>query len=121
MNFILVAPKFTIQPQNPTEAIEGYPVMLHCAAEGDPKPTIQWDKDSRMNNLNTARFEMFPNGSLYIKEVYLGDEGKYGCTAGNSGGLKREEVQLNVKGGLKNKILLLDIKLQFGLNWKVEF
>lgn len=116
MNFILVAPKFTIQPQNPTEAIEGYPVMLHCAAEGDPKPTIQWDKDSRMNNLNTARFEMFPNGSLYIKEVYLGDEGKYGCTAGNSGGLKREEVQLNVKGGLKNKILLLDIKLQFGLN-----
>lgn len=94
---VAVAPKFTIQPQNPTEAIEGYPVMLHCAAEGDPKPTIQWDKDSRMNNLNNSRFEVLANGSLYIKEVYLGDEGKYGCTAGNSGGLKREEVQLNVK------------------------
>lgn len=93
-----VAPKFTIQPQNPTEAIEGYPVMLHCAAEGDPKPTIQWDKDSRMNNLENPRFETLGNGSLYIKEVYLSDEGKYGCTAGNSGGLKREEVQLNVKG-----------------------
>ncbi|KAK2575159.1 hypothetical protein KPH14_002563 [Odynerus spinipes] len=96
---VVIAPKFTIQPQNPTEAIEGYPVMLHCAAEGDPKPTIQWDKDSRMNNLNNPRFEVLPNGSLYIKEVYLGDEGKYGCTAGNSGGLKREEVQLNVKAG----------------------
>ncbi|XP_076669131.1 inactive tyrosine-protein kinase 7 [Andrena cerasifolii] len=94
---VIIAPKFTIQPQNPTEAIEGYPVMLHCAAEGDPKPTIQWDKDSRMNNLNNSRFEVLANGSLYIKEVYLGDEGKYGCTAGNSGGLKREEVQLNVK------------------------
>ncbi|KAG7201881.1 hypothetical protein KM043_004596 [Ampulex compressa] len=96
---VVISPKFTIQPQNPTEAIEGYPVMLHCAAEGDPKPTIQWDKDSRMNNLNSPRFEVLANGSLYIKEVYLGDEGKYGCMAGNSGGLKREEVQLNVKAG----------------------
>ncbi|CAK9831165.1 Inactive tyrosine-protein kinase 7 [Anthophora retusa] len=96
---VVIAPKFTIQPQNPTEAIEGYPVMLHCAAEGDPKPTIQWDRDSRMNNLNNSRFEVLGNGSLYIKEVYIGDEGKYGCTAGNSGGLKREEVQLNVKAG----------------------
>ena len=95
---VTVAPKFTIQPQNPTEAIEGYPVMLHCAAEGDPKPTIQWDRDSRMNNLNNSRFEVLGNGSLYIKEVYMSDEGKYGCTAGNSGGLKREEVQLNVRG-----------------------
>lgn len=77
-------------------------MMLHCAAEGDPKPTIQWDKDSRMNNLDNPRFEVLSNGSLYIKEVYLSDEGKYGCTAGNSGGLKREEVQLNVKGTLLN-------------------
>ncbi|XP_012277648.1 tyrosine-protein kinase-like otk isoform X2 [Orussus abietinus] len=96
---VVIAPKFTIQPQNPTEAIEGYPVMLHCAADGDPKPTIQWDKDSKMNNLDSPRFEVLSNGSLYINEVHLGDEGKYGCTAGNSGGLKREEVQLIVKAG----------------------
>ncbi|XP_012217658.1 tyrosine-protein kinase-like otk [Linepithema humile] len=95
-----LAPKFTIQPQNPTEAIEGYPVMLHCAAEGDPTPTIRWDKDSTMNNFDNTRFSILVNGSLYIKEVYLSDEGKYGCTAGNRiGGLKREEVQLIVKAG----------------------
>ncbi|XP_033223240.1 tyrosine-protein kinase-like otk isoform X2 [Belonocnema kinseyi] len=99
---VVVSPKFTIQPQNPTEAIEGYPLMLHCAAEGDPKPTIQWDKDSRMNNLNGSRFEFLSNGSLYIKEIALTDEGKYGCTAGNSGGLRREEIQLNVKDNLEN-------------------
>jgi len=79
--------------------------MLHCAAEGDPKPTIQWDKDSRMNNLENPRFEVLNNGSLFIKEVYLSDEGKYGCTAGNSGGLKREEVQLNVKGSVSRVTL----------------
>ncbi|XP_066594792.1 tyrosine-protein kinase-like otk isoform X2 [Prorops nasuta] len=96
---VVIGPKFIVQPQNPTEAVEGYPVILHCAAEGDPKPTIQWDKNSRLNNLESPRFEVFPNGSLYIREVYLSDEGKYGCTAGNSAGFKREEVQLNVKAG----------------------
>lgn len=92
-----VAPKFTQLPQDPTEATEGDPVMLHCAAEGDPVPQIHWDKDSRLNNLDDPRLQVLTNGSLYIKEAYLSDEGKYGCTAGNSGGLKRVEVQLNVK------------------------
>lgn len=71
--------------------------MLHCAAEGDPTPQIHWDKDSTLNNLDDPRLQVLANGSLYIKEAYLSDEGKYGCTAGNSGGLKRVEVQLNVK------------------------
>ena len=93
-----VSQKLTIQPQNPIEAIEGYPLTLHCAAVGDSKPIIQWDKDSRKNNLNGSRFEFLSNGSLYIKQVFLSDEGKYGCTAGHSGGLKRVEIQLNVKG-----------------------
>ncbi|XP_044576463.1 inactive tyrosine-protein kinase 7-like [Cotesia glomerata] len=96
---VVIAPKFTELPQNPTEAMEGYPVMLHCAAEGDPTPQIHWDKDSTLNNLDDPRLQVLANGSLYIKEAYLSDEGKYGCTAGNSGGLKRVEVQLNVKSG----------------------
>ncbi|XP_012264737.2 inactive tyrosine-protein kinase 7-like [Athalia rosae] len=108
---VVIAPKFTVQPQNPTDAIEGDSVMIHCSAEGDPKPTIQWDKNSRMNNLESPRFEVLSNGSLYIREVYLTDEGKYGCTAGNSGGLKREEVQLIVRGGDRYR---LDIDLETG-------
>lgn len=44
-------------PQNPSEAIEGYSVLIDCAAEGDPKPTIQWDKNSvMMNDLDNRRF-----------------------------------------------------------------
>lgn len=96
---VVVSPKFTIRPSNPTEAVEGYSAILHCEAEGDPKPTIQWDKDSRMNSFNDSRFEFMANGSLFIREILLSDEGKYGCTAGNSGGLKREEIQLIVKVG----------------------
>lgn len=40
---------------------------------------------------------MLANGSLVIDEVHLSDQGKYGCTAGNSGGLKRFEVMLLVR------------------------
>lgn len=72
--------------------------MLHCTAEGDPTPQIQWDKNSQLGNLNKPRMIVMPNGTLYITEAYLSDEGKYGCIAGNSGGFKRVEVQLNVKG-----------------------
>lgn len=42
------------------------------------------------------------NGSLLISEVQGADEGKYGCTAGNSGGLKRYEVSLIVRGKSNN-------------------
>ncbi|KAK3919401.1 Inactive tyrosine-protein kinase 7 [Frankliniella fusca] len=93
-----VTPKFTVLPQNPSEAIEGYSVLIDCGAEGDPKPTIQWDKNSvMMNDLNNPRFVVLENGSLLIQEAHLSDTGKYGCTAGNSGGFKREEVSLFVR------------------------
>ncbi|XP_071450356.1 inactive tyrosine-protein kinase 7 [Hetaerina americana] len=96
---VIVTPKFTVVPLNPTEAYEGYPVMMNCKAEGDPPPTIQWDKNSVLNGFDQKRFIVLENGSLYVKEIQPGDDGKYGCTAGNSGGFKREEVTLLVRSG----------------------
>ncbi|XP_046676097.1 inactive tyrosine-protein kinase 7-like [Homalodisca vitripennis] len=94
---VVVTPKFIVLPQNPTDGFEGYPVIMDCIAEGDPKPTIQWDKNTVMNDFDQRRFHVLENGSLLIDEVHFSDEGKYGCTAGNSGGLKRYEVSLNVR------------------------
>jgi len=51
-----VTPKFTVEPDNPTYADEGLPIVIDCAAEGDPKPTIQWDKDSVMNDFDDKRW-----------------------------------------------------------------
>ncbi|KAF5297401.1 hypothetical protein FQR65_LT01332 [Abscondita terminalis] len=93
---VVVAPKFTVLSQNPTEAIEGFSVMLHCVAEGDPKPTIHWDKNLQMNDFNLSRFQVLENGTLYIKEVHREDENNYGCTAGSSAGLNRKEIRLIV-------------------------
>ena len=41
---VVVKPWFKVAPKN-TTAIENSPTMLHCLAEGDPKPTIKWDKN----------------------------------------------------------------------------
>jgi len=43
------------------------------------------------------RFHVLENGTLLVEEVHMADGGKYGCTAGNSGGFKREEVTLIVR------------------------
>ncbi|GFY42956.1 inactive tyrosine-protein kinase 7 [Trichonephila inaurata madagascariensis] len=93
---VIVMPKFSVQPSD-TVADEGDPVILHCLAEGDPVPIIQWDKNNELNGFNHKTFRVLENGSLFASEISLEDEGKYGCTAGNSGGLRRHEVTLIVK------------------------
>ncbi|KAK9887060.1 hypothetical protein WA026_019995 [Henosepilachna vigintioctopunctata] len=93
---VVVSPKFNIIPKNPTEAMEGQSVVIDCVVEGDPKPTIHWDKNLVMNDFDKPRFSVLENGSLFISEVRKDDENKYGCTAGSSAGLNRKEAQLIV-------------------------
>ncbi|XP_073988787.1 inactive tyrosine-protein kinase 7-like isoform X2 [Rhodnius prolixus] len=95
---VVVSPRFTVLPQNPTDVYEGNPVVMDCVAQGDPTPAIHWDKNSNMDSFDKNRFQVLENGSLLIREVQITDEGKYGCTAGNVGGLKRYEVSLIVRG-----------------------
>lgn len=96
----VIAPKFIVKPQGPIQVNEMAPVMIHCAATGDPKPKIQWDKDFdylNITNAESSRLIVLDNGTLYFSEVHLEDEGLYGCTIGSSAGLKREEAHLSVR------------------------
>ncbi|EDW10217.1 tyrosine-protein kinase-like otk [Drosophila mojavensis] len=98
---VVVAPRFSVAPEGPIESSEQGVAVIHCQAIGDPKPTIQWDKDLKYlseNNTDRQRFSFLENGTLEIRNVQAEDEGKYGCTIGNSAGLKREEVRLLVRG-----------------------
>jgi PTK7 protein tyrosine kinase 7 len=98
---LFVFHRFDIAPEGTIQAIEMNQIAFHCVASGDPKPTIKWDKDLeyfQYNNTEDDRFQILQNGTLLISEVHLDDEGKYGCTIGNSAGLKREEIRLVVKG-----------------------
>lgn len=95
----MVAPKFVVKPMN-IQANEFSSVMMHCLATGDPKPTIQWDKDLVLLNVNNSlsnRISVLDNGTLYFTEVHLEDDGIYGCTIGSRAGLKREEAKLFIR------------------------
>jgi PTK7 protein tyrosine kinase 7 len=102
---VIVSPKIVVKPENVTKAYAGYPLTMHCQADGEPTPTVQWDKNGILNGFDPRRFRALENGTLYIAEIQFGDEGNYGCTAGNAGGFKREEVQLLVFGRLTLKII----------------
>ncbi|XP_055532558.1 tyrosine-protein kinase-like otk isoform X2 [Wyeomyia smithii] len=98
---VVVAPKFEVAPEGSMQVAEMGTVHIHCVATGDPKPTIQWDKDLQYlhssNQSEENRYRILDNGTLMLSEVHLEDDGKYGCTIGNSAGLKREEVHLIVR------------------------
>uniref|UniRef100_A0A9I3GJ73 Tyrosine-protein kinase-like otk n=1 Tax=Anopheles farauti TaxID=69004 RepID=A0A9I3GJ73_9DIPT len=102
---VVIAPKFEIAPEGSVQVAELGTVQFHCVATGDPKPTIQWDKDlqylhgraASANGSEEERYRILENGTLVLTEVHLEDDGRYGCTIGNSAGLKREEVHLIVK------------------------
>ena len=40
--------------------------------------------------------QLLSNGSLFISQVYMEDDGKYSCTVGNVGGLDQEDAYLHV-------------------------
>lgn len=96
----VIAPKFLVKPQGPIQVNEMGSLMIHCAATGEPKPKIQWDKDYdylNISNSDSSRLNILDNGTLYFTEVHLEDEGSYGCTIGSSAGFKREEAHLTVR------------------------
>lgn len=96
-----ISPKFQVQPEGPVVVNEMSTAMIHCLAIGEPKPTIQWDKDLEFltsNNTDWKRMSILENGTLLFREVHADDDGVYGCTIGNSAGFKREEARLRVRG-----------------------
>ena len=53
--YVVVSPKFTIKPPKSMEVTNGEDVLINCVAKGDPKPSINWDKDMELDNFNTDR------------------------------------------------------------------
>ncbi|KAL0963667.1 hypothetical protein UPYG_G00309320 [Umbra pygmaea] len=74
--------------------------LLPCEAIGQPLPTITWTKVSTgaVMSLDSKaeRFQVLPNGTLFIRSLQVQDRGTYICSAKNSVGLDRAMVTLEV-------------------------
>ncbi|XP_014240160.1 neogenin isoform X2 [Cimex lectularius] len=79
------SPEFIAEP-NETVGFEGDTITLDCAANGNPRPWIDWLKDGikvDMADLD-SRYEKVGTGALQITNVRESDAGHYQCRAGNS-------------------------------------
>ncbi|KAM4702939.1 roundabout homolog 4 [Rhinophrynus dorsalis] len=68
------------------------PATLHCRAEGNPKPTIEWYRNGEYvetnKNINSQNAHILPDGSLFFLHLKgKSDEGIYTCVARNNHGL----------------------------------
>ncbi|XP_071449932.1 neural/ectodermal development factor IMP-L2 [Hetaerina americana] len=76
----------------------GKGVVLHCRAEGSPKPTISWlDTTGKIipsGDSTNSRYKVLATGELFIRELVWEDMGGYTCLVQNSIGKASETTFL---------------------------
>ncbi|KAM7365231.1 hypothetical protein PAMP_016176 [Pampus punctatissimus] len=81
---------------------EGSTAYIHCTATGAPQPVIRWLTPDGVQ-LTASQFVtgrnivIFPNGTLYIRGLGLGNAGRYECTASNEVAFSRRAVTLSIR------------------------
>ncbi|XP_077986502.1 neuronal cell adhesion molecule-like [Glandiceps talaboti] len=72
-------------------------MRLKCLAEGFPTPSIAWEKTQGEEIPQDRHSSRSFGQTLEITDVEYSDEGKYRCTATNSGGTDTKEVTVKVE------------------------
>ncbi|NXO28725.1 MXRA5 protein, partial [Cisticola juncidis] len=84
----------------------GSSIYIHCTAKAAPPPNIRWvvfdGTQVRPSQFVNGNLFVFPNGTLYIRNVSPKDSGTYECIAANMVGAARRAVQLHVKKHTSN-------------------
>ncbi|KAK5925502.1 hypothetical protein CgunFtcFv8_018021 [Champsocephalus gunnari] len=79
----------------------GRSVYVHCTVKGEPVPTLKWMLPAGVYVKPTQylgrRLFVFPNGTLYVKNVSPADAGSYECLANNAVGIAKRVIQLEVR------------------------
>ncbi|KAH3881286.1 hypothetical protein DPMN_005211, partial [Dreissena polymorpha] len=96
---VYVFPRFTKRPVNVTAKAQTEATLV-CAAEGEPKPLITWQKDGGFDHFPAAqerRMHVIPEDDhFFIMNVKAADEGIYSCIAKNDAGTIVANVTLTV-------------------------
>ncbi|KAK0156100.1 Matrix-remodeling-associated protein 5 [Merluccius polli] len=79
----------------------GMSMHVHCSAKGEPEPVLKWTIPAgvhvKPSQFLGRRLFVFPNGTLYVRNVALADGGRYECLAKNAVGIAKRTIQLIVR------------------------
>ncbi|XP_063306235.1 matrix-remodeling-associated protein 5 [Pelobates fuscus] len=85
---------------------QGHSIYIHCLAKGAPLPNIRWilldGTQVRPSQFANGNMFVFPNGTLYIRNISQKDTGKYECIATNIVGTSRRVIILDVRKFTQN-------------------
>ncbi|ROL48904.1 Matrix-remodeling-associated protein 5 [Anabarilius grahami] len=105
VNVMMKAAKIDHKSLSNHKVSYGGQLKVDCVASGFPNPEITWSlPDGTMVNsilqsddnwVRTKRYGMFDNGTLYLNEVGMKEEGDYTCYAENRIG--KDEMKVHIK------------------------
>nr|XP_020451176.1 matrix-remodeling-associated protein 5-like [Monopterus albus] len=79
----------------------GRNVYVHCSVKGEPVPALKWILPAGLHvkpsQVLGRRLFVFPNGTLFVKNVLPSDGGRYECLATNVVGIAKRTIQLEVR------------------------
>lgn len=84
----------------------GLSIHIHCSAKAAPLPSVRWvlwdGTQIRPSQFLNGNLFVFPNGTLYIRNLAPKDSGRYECVAANLVGSARRTIQLTVQRAAAN-------------------
>ncbi|XP_041652916.1 matrix-remodeling-associated protein 5 [Cheilinus undulatus] len=79
----------------------GRSLYVHCSVKGEPAPMLTWMLPAgvhvKPSQFLGRRLFVFPNGTLFVKNISPADAGRYECLATNTVGIAKRTVQLEVR------------------------
>ncbi|XP_032887721.1 immunoglobulin superfamily member 10 [Amblyraja radiata] len=92
-------PVIHTHPLGLIRSTSGDSLSLHCSTSGSPVPTISWTVPSGSvldrPQIN-ARYILFENGTLVVREISTHDRGSYTCKAYNNAGISSQVTHVMV-------------------------
>ena len=90
-----ITPSFPVEPKD-MQAVEGSTVVLECAGQGNPQPTVSWEKTGTSSLPRGAH--MHSSGVLILTNVSQSHAGSYTCKLTGGTEILQKSILLTLKG-----------------------